>query len=245
MKYTKIVGFGDSWMYGDELLDPELLRQDPDAHTCFMQNDAYRLSHNFLGLLADHYGLESENFGIPGGSLQSEIWTLLWWLEHEPCPERCIVLVGHTDQDRMSFYNPRHRSYTNDPPWNRFVHTAWTEATDDVVAPEWKDLMKRYMVLSDCAALGRLNYLQASTLFDGCSLRRGFPLLQFDIMPGPAEARTPTHVFGDRCFTLYFRDHPGNSNREMYCAYGHPNELGHEHIRDLLIPEIDRVILAE
>jgi len=34
MKYKKIVGFGDSWMYGDELLDPELIRRSPDAHSC-------------------------------------------------------------------------------------------------------------------------------------------------------------------------------------------------------------------
>jgi hypothetical protein len=241
MKFKKIVGFGDSWMYGDELLDPKLLAEDPSAHTCFYQNDQYRHSHNFLGLLASHYELDFENFGIPGGSLQSEIWTLLWWLEHEPEPDKCIVLVGHTDQDRMSFYNPKHKSYSNDPAWNRFVHTAWTEATDDVVHPSWKNFMKQFMVLSDCAELGRLNYQQAVQQFDGASLRYRFPLLQFDIMPRPTGIRLPTHIFNGMCYTLYFREHPANRDRALYCKHGHPNERGHELIRDMLIPEIDKL----
>jgi hypothetical protein len=243
MKIKKIVGFGDSWMYGDELLDPELLKQDPNAHTCFYQNDEYRHGHNFLGLLAKHYGWEFENYGIPGGSLQSEVWTFLWWLEREPNPSECLVLAGHTDQDRMSFYNPSHQHYTNDPIWNKFVHTAWTEASDDVIARDWKDFMKRYVVMCDSPELGRYNYLQAAMLFDGMSLRYKFPLLQFDIMPRPSGIQLPTHIFNGQCYTIHFRDRPDNRNRELYCENGHPNEHGHEIIRDQLIPEIDRAIL--
>ena len=57
MKFKKIVGFGDSWMYGDELLDPELLKINPTAHTCFDQNTTYREHNCFLGLLGQHYHL--------------------------------------------------------------------------------------------------------------------------------------------------------------------------------------------
>jgi hypothetical protein len=42
MTFKKIVGFGDSWMYGDELLDPVLVQQHADAHSCWHQNDQYR-----------------------------------------------------------------------------------------------------------------------------------------------------------------------------------------------------------
>ena len=31
MTFKKIVGFGDSWMFGDELLDPELQQKHLDA----------------------------------------------------------------------------------------------------------------------------------------------------------------------------------------------------------------------
>jgi hypothetical protein len=71
MKFKKIVGFGDSWMYGDELLDPELQRRDPDAHPCCYQNDTYRDSHNFLGLVAQHYGVPMENFELPAAACKA------------------------------------------------------------------------------------------------------------------------------------------------------------------------------
>lgn len=240
MKFEKIVGFGDSWMYGDELLDPELVRVDPTAHSCYDQNQSYREHHCFLGKLGAHFGVPVENFGIPGGSLQSEIWTLLWWLEHEPNPEKCLVLVGHTDNDRMSLYDPEHRHYANDPEWNKMVHSAWTEATDDVVSPHWKDLFKRLVALTMCPELGRLNYMQASLLFDGTAARRGFGLLQFDIMPKPQDTMPlPTEIWRDSSLTLWFRDHPSNHDRSLICENGHPNEIGHKIIADRLIQEIN------
>jgi hypothetical protein len=125
MKFKKIVGFGDSWMYGDELLDPALAKSDPEAHTCWVQNVEYRESHCFLGLLGQHYGVPTENFGIPGGSLESTEWTWLWWIDHEPAPQDCLVVIFLTESNRASFYNPNHVHYSNDPPWNKFVHSTW------------------------------------------------------------------------------------------------------------------------
>ena len=247
MKFKKIVGFGDSWMYGDELLDPDLLKTSPDAHSCWYQNDDYRTSHCFLGLLGKHYDVPVQNFGIPGGSLQSEIWTLLWWLDNEPHPEDCLVLVGHTDADRMSWYDHDHRSYTNDPPWNRFVHTAWTEATDDVVSPDWKSLNKQFITMVAGDEFNYLNWLQAMTMFDSVSTSYQIPMLQFQIAPMESKKEFPTQIWPDQDLISYFFKHPANANglRGLWCKNGHPNELGHELIRDRLISEIDHVILSE
>lgn len=240
MKFKKIVGFGDSWTWGDELLDPELARIDPTAHPCFTQNQDYRESNCFIGLLGKHYNVPTENHSLPGGSLQSEMWTFLWWLEQEPNPEECLVLVGHTDADRMSFYNPNHVSYSNDPPWNRYVNTAWVHATDDVVSRDWKELFKRYIALSSCSKLNRLNYHQATLMFDGIAARRNIPMLQFNIMsPPPDQMYTPTVIWPDDCLMLWLRHHPENQKGELLKPDGHPNELGHQFIRDRLISEID------
>ena len=51
-------------------------------------------------------------------------------------------------------------------------------------------------------------------------------------------------IWPDRAWTLYFRDHPDNANRGLVKAGGHPNEMGHRIISDLLIPEIDRVTMS-
>jgi len=239
MTFKKIVGFGDSWMYGDELLDPELSRTHADAHSCWTQNEPYRNRHNFLGLLGKHYGVPIENFGIPGGSMQSSIWTFQWWLDHEPSPDECLVLIGHTDSDRLSFYNPNHRRYTNDPPWNRFVHSTWVEFGSSVVPEEFRTMIKQQLVLTNCQELARLNYQQTVQLFDGIAARKNIPVMQFHIMPADVEMDLPTMIWPGVSTTMWFRDHPDNQRRELIMPGGHPNEIGHKMIAEKLISTID------
>lgn len=245
MKFKKIVGFGDSWMYGDELLDPDLAAAYSDAHPCWVQNVDYREKNCFLGLLGDHYSVPTENFGIPGGSLQSTIWTFLWWLEHEPDPQNCLALICLTEADRMSFYNPKHVHYSNDPPWNKFVHSTWVHFGSSVIGPDFTDMIKRYLVLTDCRELSRLNYLQATMFFDSQAAKMGLNLLQFHTMEPPVDNRLDTMIMPDLALSKFFRDHPDNQNRELIMPGGHPNEKGHEIIQDMLIIEIDRAILSK
>jgi hypothetical protein len=239
MKFKKIVGFGDSWMYGDELLDPELARKHSDAHTCWEQNDHYRHQHNFLGLLGQHYSVPVENFGIPGGSMQSSIWTFQWWLDHEPNPEECLVLVGHTDSDRLSFYNPEHKSIGNDPPGNKLIHSTWVEFGSSVVPAEFRTMIKQQLVLTNCRRLARLNYQQTVLFFDGVAARKNIPLMQFHIMPADMPIDLPTIIWPNFSTTMWFRDHLGNQSRELIFPGGHPNEIGHKMITEKLISTID------
>ena len=246
MKFKKIVGFGDSWMYGDELLDPALAAQHTDAHPCWVQNTTYREANCFLGLLGQHYGVPTENFGIPGGSLESTEWTYLWWLDHEPEPEDCLMIIFLTESNRASFYNPNHVHYTNDPPWNKFVHSTWVHFGSSVIGPEFTDLIKRYLVLTECKDLWDLRYRRTVLFFDGQRARSHIPILMFNtLLPVRQIHDAPSLIWPDRAWTLYFRDHPENVNRALVKAGGHPNEMGHGIIRDLLIPEIDRVTMSE
>ncbi len=242
MKFRKIVGFGDSWMYGDELLDPELAAQHHDAHSCWVQNISYRESHCFLGLLGKHYGTPTENFGIPGGSLQSSIWTYLWWLEHEPNPQDCLVLVALTEADRQTFYNPAHVHYSNDPAWNKFVHSTWVEYGSSVIEQDWINLAKQHMVLSSCPELRKLNYLQAVHFFNG-QHATGINLYQFHTMPPPVSVDMSSMIMPNFYWTMYFRDHANNQHRELVMPGGHPNEQGHRIISERLISEIDRITI--
>jgi hypothetical protein len=240
MKFKKIVGFGDSWIYGDELLDPTLT----DEHYCSHLNTSYRLAHCFLGQLGKHYGVPTENFGIPGGSLQSTMWTFQWWLDHEACPEQCLVLAGLTDSDRISHYNPNHVHYSNDPPWNKFVHSSWVDFGSTAVSREFTDLIKRQVVLTNCEELYRLNYQQTVLTLDGVAARRSIPMMQFNIMPGARPVdHAPTLIWPNWSMTTWFRDMPQNQNREMIKPNGHPNEAGHTLIRDRLISQIDSCIM--
>lgn len=241
MQFQKIVGFGDSWMYGDELMDPEYAATARDGHYSDEQNHPYRLKHCFLGQLGHHYGVPIENFGVPGGSLTSTMWTFQWWLDNEKVPlDECLILVGLTNADRITHYDPNHIHYSKDPEWNKFVHSTWVNFGSSVVPDNFATMMKHQMTLTDCPALSKLNYQHAVLFFDGIAARNNLKLLQFNIMPAERSVpNVPTLPDPTASWTMFFRDHPGNQKRELICTDGHPNEIGHAIIRDHLISLIE------
>ena len=239
MKYKKIVGFGDSWMWGDELFDPSLNGIE-NPHPVMVENTPYRESCCFLGLIGKHYGLPTENFGIPGGSLQSAIWTYLWWLDNENLdPSECLILVGHTESNRDTFYNPRHVSYGNDPPWNKFIHSAWVHGGASCIDSDWTSMVKSNMVLTDCRELGKLRYQQSVLFFEGQNYKLGNNVVQFTTMGPSANITANGLIWPDSGLATFIKGRP-----ELMASGRHPNEAGHRLIRDHLITEIDSVILA-
>mgnify|MGYP003343257986 FL=1 len=75
--------------------------------------------------------------------------------------------------------------------------------------------------------------------FDGTAGRCGIPMMQFHIMPADVPMNLPTEIWPNFSTTMWFRDHPGNQKRELICAGGHPNEIGHQMIAEKLILTID------
>lgn len=238
MKFDCIVGFGDSWMYGDELLDPRLAAEHTDAHSCWTQNDEYRQRHCFLGELGHRYGVPTRNFGFPGSSLQSTMWNALWWLKHHS-DMRALVLVALTDANRTSWWNPMHESHGSDPLWNRHIHSAWMHGSPWTIPRAWRDMIRAHTVLTDGADLHELNYQQAVMFFDGVAARQQCAVVQFNVMPAPCQVSTSTLPWPDQDLVSVMQQHA-----DMLCAHGHPNELGHQYIADLLQKHIDDAILV-
>jgi hypothetical protein len=240
MKFKKIVGFGDSWIWGDELLDPNL-QSHPHAHPVLLENTGYRESHCFLGQLGTHYDVPTENFGIAGGSLTSTIWNYLWWLDHEILdPTECLVLVGLTASNRKTFYNPNHRSYGNDPDWNRYVHSAWVHF-DSCYSQDWMEAVKKLTVLSDCIEQDILNYKQTVMFFEGQSALRSSGLLQFCTINPPVRLESKSLLWPDRSLVTLINQRP--DPKQYLAKQGHPNEKGHQLIAENLIPLIDSCII--
>jgi hypothetical protein len=229
--FTKIVGFGDSWMWGDELLDPLLTA---DTHPSSYKNTKYREDHCFLGLLGKHYNCPTRNFGIPGGSMQSSIWAFLWWLENEPNPSECLVLVGLTEADRFSHFNPNHKFNVGDEPWNRFVHSTTTYWSAN---KEFEPLIKHQTVLTNCQQLRDLTYQQTVLTFDGIAARRNLNLVQFNVAPIEKEVLfAPTLINPKSNLTNWFvQELQLKFGRKYIKEHGHPNELGHELIKEYLL----------
>jgi hypothetical protein len=239
MKFKKIVGFGDSWVWGDELIDPAL-ESHPKCTPYLTENTLYREQNCFLGLLSQHYSVPVENYGIPGGSLQSAVWTFLWWLDHEEHPEDCLILVGHTDSSRFSYYDPNKVVAPIDPDWDRFVHSAWPGNSD------WQSLIQQQTVLTDCRQTQALRFQETVLLFDGVAARQGLDLVQFNLAkPMRLVSHAKTMAWPDWSFSDWFLNElPATYSPATYRKPGnHPNELGHQLIRDRLISHIDSCII--
>ena len=226
-------------MWGDELFDPDL-KDLEKPHPVMMENTPYRESHCFLGLLGKHYNVPTQNFGVAGGSLQSSLWTYLWWLEHEQLdPRECLILVGHTEGNRDTFYNPRHVSYANDPPWNKFVHSAWIHSGATCFDSDWVTMVKANMVLTNCNELSNLAYRQSVLFFEGQNYKFQNNVIQFTTMGPSIHIDAEGLLWPEHGLASFVKDNP-----ELLAPNKHPNERGHAVIRDHLIPEIERVILA-
>jgi len=183
---TNLVSFGCSWTFGDELLDPKLEAQGIPSH--YTQNDEYRLNHCYTGILAKQYNLKQENLSFPGSSLQSAQWNLMWWLDNhtEDYIKDSILLVGLTNLNRTSWYNPNHNSEGDDPPWNRHLHSQWLDFVGPNIDDGWHKLKKYYTAMSECDELGLLNYKTTVRMFDGVSARHNIPVVQFNLLANPS-----------------------------------------------------------
>jgi hypothetical protein len=237
MKFKKIVGFGDSWMYGDELLDPTV-----NQHYSHPDNDHYRNSNCFLGRLGCHYQVPTENHGVSGGSLQSTVWKFIQWLNREPDPDQALILIALTESDRFSYINP-----TASLEKYQMVHSTWIEADDVSVPPEFKTLIKQQTVLTTCDTGSALNYQQTVLLFDGVAARNNLKLLQFHVAsPNMQLSNIPTLLDPTRSLTQWFvHDIQPIHDRKYIHLDGHPNELGSELVKDRLISLIDSCTMYE
>lgn len=230
--FTKIATFGDSFAWGDELIAPD------QVNAADYGNRVYREQNCYTGLLAAHYRVSYENLAFPGGSCQSTRWIYTWWRQQEPAPESCLVLVQLSGPWRSSQFDQHRVQHETDPKWNRFVHSAWTEAyqSQNTMAYQYFQIES---ALADCD--DRSNLVQAETYL---------------FFQGQA-ATVPVIMFNSQCDSLEHGLEPHNllwhgHNLDRLLPYsglwatnGHLNEQGHQKLTDLLIAEIDRVILAQ
>lgn len=246
-----LVSFGCSWTYGDELLDPALADRGLPAYD--RRNNVYRDQHAYPGLIAKHYGLSYTCMAYPGASLRSMSWHFQWWLDNTTDAEKqeTLVLVGLTDESRVSWYNPYHQvqdiNQTNDREIQRqYIHSTWLKENIDIkdepYQTEWRDLYKMYLKLSDSTPARKLNYSDCVRLFDGASARYNIPMLQFNVLAQTRDPKLPTLLDATSLMEiLVIRNKP---RKEPLLAPGlHPNEKGHRVIADYLIEKIDSAII--
>lgn len=231
--FRKIVAFGDSFAWGDELLDPNA----PTVTSSI--NRPYRESRCYTGLVAKHFGVPFEIHAFPGGSCISTRSIYSWWINQEPNPQHCLVLAQLSGPWRTSQFDQRRQPDENDYPWNRFVHSAWSDyyLENDKLA---RDYFQLENALNGCDDFYDMIQLE-TYLFFQAQYHVTAGLLQFNSQHWASIHRIRPHNLlwnGDDINKVV-------NHQRFYAPQGHLNEQGHERLCALLIDEINRVILAE
>jgi len=158
-------------------------------------------------------------------------WNLIWWLNNHTNEyiNNSLIVVGLTEESRVSWYNPNHKRGRDDPPWNNYLHAQWLDSAGPNVDRGWFDLHKHYLNMTASDELYRLNYETTVRLFDGVSSRYKIPVFQFNLL-------SKTRIDGiPSVYDINTRSILDNN----YKRGGHPNEDGHEIIAKSLIKTID------
>lgn len=219
MHIKRLVAVGCSWTYGAELPESE------------------RLQKSYPGLVASHYGLELDNCGYPGASLESMRWVMRWHLQKND-QQDTLWLVGLTESTRKSWYNAigLEQDYNfnfNQPerPWNQHVHNIWLKNNNTTINPSWYELNRLWIANCYDTKWAEQNHWETVRIFSTLP-----NVVQFNCLINPyknSNVITNESSFREMLGPDYL--YPGK----------HPNQIGHEIISKYLINYIDCVnILA-
>ena len=204
----KLVGFGCSFTYGSELVNPDLDFQDADFHH---MNTRYRQRHCWLGCLANKLGATFDNRAEPANSNYAIQYQFADWFNNNRNPsERVVVCVAWTALPRFSWLDDtwtHNGTVRND---EKFLHSRKDWITSDVDHNYWTDAAKLF-VNSVC----KLNSI---------------PILQFNALGVHKPAQYDNYFCTGLTMESVLKDAQQSDPRlHLLASGGHPNEAGHEY----------------
>ena len=204
----KLVGFGCSFTYGSELVDPAL---NIDHHP--RDNWRYRETNCWLGQLAKLFDCIYDNRGEPANSnfaIQYQVADYI--LNKRNDNEQIVICIGWSAPTRMSWYDD---SWTH----NGFVSnkTGWTGSAKEWAANSTPDNLEMY---SSSAKLFVNSICEVHNI----------PILQFNAL-GRHKTTKYKNYFADGNTMDEILKHAQNkdSRLDLFASGGHPNEAGHEY----------------
>lgn len=218
--FDKVVSFGCSWTYGDEL--PE----------------ETRISNSFTGLIAKHFGAEPEIYAEKGASQNTTRNLFLRYLYQKPHDySKTLFLIGLTYSSRWSWTVGNQCEPSNN---EHVLFNPSIESIDMRIGydhRDWKKMYELHYKLSHSEFLDKINYQTSTMFFDGIACRHKLNLLQFDVYEN-----NQNYIFLDTP-TMYKTtplDDLLADRWECRAPDKHPNEKGHRIIADNLIEELER-----
>lgn len=180
---TQVVGFGDSFVWGDGL---ETLAPPGQDST------RYRLEHGLIGQIAKNFGLPSDNHGMKGASLNDTVLKFRSWLElcqkTQKDPRDSLVVIGLTNEQRETFI-------MDEEPWT--VSTLlWDADLREIQWPRdrsnWDDFMQHWIMTQTHPRATTAKYWLFANFFDCYCRANGITSLMFNIFDPLEPIELPT-----------------------------------------------------
>lgn len=210
----RILGFGCSWIYGDEI-------EHPTAEPGSREHRIYREQNCTFGQLSNLLGIKYNsnnviNKGIGGGSLQSTQWEFSNYMQSSQVNSETLIVIGLTEASRMSWWNGPNKN--NDKYGGRYMHNHWIH-----LGHPWQDFVKFYYANSDEHKLWSMNYWNAVMFFYNYCSVNGIPLFMFNVFAPPCDLdQVQNSDWNARGFMHSIQNKEGN----VLAPGKHPNEKG-------------------
>jgi hypothetical protein len=162
-------------------------------------------------------------------SLQSMIWTALWWVNNHDVSDS-LAIAALTLDHRTSWYQDNVPGRT--PEWNMHTHSAWEQTSG-----HWTQVKQNYFQYSQGDMLDQYQRQQAVLCFDSIADRYQIPVVQFDIHPDQTPYYGKQHAYAGEAAWNWIEDNRAKDK--------HPNKQGHVLIANRLISWIESVKLMK
>ena len=203
----KLVGFGCSFTYGSELVDPNI---DEDNHHAYTR---YRNNNVWLGRLASKLGYQFDNLAEPANSnfaIAQQVSN--YFLNTYDPQDKIIICLGWTAKTRMSWYSTNwvHNGFASDQHgWYRSARE-WVNNSTEESHNLYTDNAK-FIVNSICKSMN-------------------IPIIQFNAIGYHKTTQYPNYFIDGNTMDSMIRRAMAEDNRlNLVAKDGHPNEAGHEY----------------
>jgi len=250
----KLIACGDSWVWGYELVDPEVqtvpiseVENDPYNIHFEPANLAYRLKHRYVNLLADKMNAEVIDLSKTAGSNQRIVHDLLIWLSqnerfNNKNNKDLFVTIGWTSPVRDYFYSDKDKKWIDFGPWidnihlNKDIKNAFKEYTTHLYSMKKQYILyiKNVILLEHTLKNLGINYIMHQAFYDNEHWEKETDSSNFGALT--VEERK---IFDQVDDIRFVKKHSSlyklfNPDYKQYMYKWHPNEKGHKLIAEYL-----------
>lgn len=203
----KLVGFGCSFTYGSELVDPEI------GNELHHENTRYRERNVWLGRLANKLDVPWDNLAEPANSNFAIAQQVAdYFLNTRNSNEKIVICIGWTARTRMSWYS------------DRWTHNGFAGGEHG-----WARSAREWVVNSNSASHDMFTH-NAKLMVNSICSANNVPILQFNALGDHKSTNYPNYfIDGVSMDSMIKRAMQDDPRLDLVASDGHPNEAGHEY----------------